>query len=80
MQEWDALTATDLVTGQRSEWRSRRQHVRIEPDTRPFAIWRIAPAAGLPRDDLPLARATRIGEAGHPGSSDHGASETHHEA
>ena len=71
MQEWDALAVTDLVTGARFEWRGRRQHVRIEPDTRPFAIWRIAPATGLPRDERAHAF---IGQAGH------GASETHHEA
>ncbi|PMS37257.1 starch synthase (maltosyl-transferring) [Trinickia symbiotica] len=50
MHDWDALAVTDLMSGARSEWRGRRQHIRLEPDTRPFAIWRIAPAAGLPRD------------------------------
>ena len=70
MHEWDALAVTDLMSGARFEWRGRRQHVRIEPDTRPFAIWRIAPAAGFPRD----LRAY----AGHDGHSATGG--THHEA
>ncbi|WP_206957181.1 alpha-1,4-glucan--maltose-1-phosphate maltosyltransferase [Trinickia acidisoli] len=77
MQEWDALAVADLVTGQRFEWRGRRQHVRIEPDARPFAIWRIAPAAGLPRDERAHTAASPIGHDGHSG---HGASEMHHEA
>jgi starch synthase (maltosyl-transferring) len=80
MQEWDPLAVTDLVTGQRSEWRGRRQHVRIEPDTRPFAIWRIAPAAGLPRDEKVLAGLSGIGHEVQAGNGGHGASETHHEA
>jgi starch synthase (maltosyl-transferring) len=50
MHEWDALAVTDLMSGARFEWRGRRQHIRIDPDGLPFAIWRIAPAAGLPRD------------------------------
>jgi starch synthase (maltosyl-transferring) len=70
MHEWDALAVTDLMSDARFEWRGRRQHLRIEPDTRPFAIWRIAPAAGFARD----ARA-------HAGHGPHGATgETHHEA
>ncbi len=85
LQEWDALAVTDLVSGQRFEWRGRRQHVRIDPDTRPFAIWRIAPAAGLPRDEQALALLNQtaqagIGHGGQAGSGGHGASETHHEA
>lgn len=77
MQEWDPLAVTDLVTGQRFEWRGRRQHVRIEPDTRPFAIWRIAPAAGLPRDErAPLS----LGRTEQREITSRGASETHHEA
>jgi starch synthase (maltosyl-transferring) len=85
LQEWDALAVTDLVSGQRFEWRGRRQHVRIEPDTRPFAIWRIAPAQGLPRDEHALALLNQTSQAqpiGHAaqGGGGHGASETHHEA
>jgi len=82
MQEWDALAATDLVTGARTEWRGRRQHVRIEPD-RPFAIWRIAPAAGMPHDERAQTLARQLGHAGHAADGSHGprdASETHHEA
>ena len=77
MHDWDPLAATDLVTGQRFEWRGRRQHIRIEPDTCPFAIWRIAPAAGLPRDERAHASLGRTGQGDLTG---HGASETHHEA
>ncbi|GLU32255.1 maltotransferase domain-containing protein [Trinickia caryophylli] len=69
MNDWDALAVTDLMNGARFEWRGRRQHVHIDPDTQPFAIWRIAPAAGLPRD-------MRAQLAPHG----HAASETHHEA
>lgn len=69
MHERDALAVTDLMSGARFEWRGQRQHVHLEPDTLPFAIWRIAPAAGLPRD----ARAQL--ELGEPV-----AAEMHHEA
>ncbi|RKP47446.1 maltotransferase domain-containing protein [Trinickia fusca] len=68
MHEWDALAVTDLMNGARFAWHGRRQHVRIEPDTRPFAIWRIAPAAGLPRDEQAhawLARTNDAEEAHH---------------
>jgi len=80
MQEWDALAVTDLVSGQRLEWKGRRQHVRIEPDTRPFAIWRVAPAAGLPHDERAHASAHRTGPQSRIGHGDHGASEHNHEA
>jgi starch synthase (maltosyl-transferring) len=69
VREWDALAVTDLMSGARFEWRGRRQHLRIEPDTRPFAIWRIAPAAGFPRD----ARA-------HSHDRHDATGEAHHEA
>ena len=69
MHDGDALAVTDLVSGARFEWRGRHQHIRLEPDTLPFAILRIAPAAGLPRD----TRAQL--EHGRPA-----AAETHHEA
>ncbi|MGF6775094.1 maltotransferase domain-containing protein [Paraburkholderia sp. GAS334] len=45
-----AIEVVDQMTGQRFEWYGRWQHVRLDPGTRPFAIWRIAPAGGLPRD------------------------------
>jgi starch synthase (maltosyl-transferring) len=82
MQEWDALAVTDLVTGARQEWRGRRQHVRIEPE-RPFAIWRIAPAAGLPFDErahTALGHPSPAGQTAQAAHAAYGASETHHEA
>jgi starch synthase (maltosyl-transferring) len=51
IHEPDTLAVTDLVTGEHFEWHGRRQHVWLDPGTRPFAILRIAPAAGLPRDE-----------------------------
>jgi starch synthase (maltosyl-transferring) len=49
VREGDALTVEDQVTGERFEWRGRRQHVRLNPHSLPFAIWRIAPTWGLPK-------------------------------
>jgi glycosidase len=49
--DWDALAVEDQMTGERFEWRGRRQHVRLDPHAQPFAIWRIAPANGLPLDE-----------------------------
>jgi starch synthase (maltosyl-transferring) len=49
--DWDALAVEDQMTGERFEWRGRRQHVRLDPHAQPFAIWRIAPAGGLPPDE-----------------------------
>ncbi|MCX4164060.1 MULTISPECIES: maltotransferase domain-containing protein [Paraburkholderia] len=43
-----ALEVTDEISGARFEWHGRWQHVRLDPGARPFAIWRIAPAGGLP--------------------------------
>ncbi|HTH74622.1 MAG TPA: maltotransferase domain-containing protein [Trinickia sp.] len=88
MQEWDALAVTELVTGTHLQWRGARQHVRLEPDAQPFAIWRVAPAAGLPHDERAYGYASQHGQAqarigGMSGTSGHGgrdASETHHEA
>ncbi|WP_206995924.1 maltotransferase domain-containing protein [Trinickia mobilis] len=59
MHDGDALAVADLMTGERFEWHGRRQHVRLDPNTRPFAIFRIAPAAGLPRDERALAPPAR---------------------
>jgi starch synthase (maltosyl-transferring) len=39
------------MTGERFEWRGRWQHVRLDPHARAFAIWRIEPAKGLPREE-----------------------------
>jgi starch synthase (maltosyl-transferring) len=79
MQEWDALAATDLVTGTRLEWRGRSQHVRIEPE-RPFAIWRIAPAVGMPFDERAHAALSHHDTSSERPHAAHSASETHHEA
>ncbi|CDY74411.1 Alpha-amylase [Caballeronia glathei] len=49
VHEWDAVAVEDQVTGERFEWRGRRQHVRLDPNSLPFAIWRIAPVWGLPK-------------------------------
>jgi starch synthase (maltosyl-transferring) len=46
VHEWDAVAVEDQVTGQRFEWRGRRQHVRLNPNSLPFAVWRIQPVAG----------------------------------
>jgi starch synthase (maltosyl-transferring) len=43
-----ALEVVDQMTGARSEWYGRWQHVQLNPSVMPFAIWRIAPAGGLP--------------------------------
>ncbi len=48
-----ALAVSDEMTGERFEWTSRWQHIRLDPGTRSFAVWRIAPAQGLPRDEPP---------------------------
>ncbi|MDR3100089.1 MAG: alpha-1,4-glucan--maltose-1-phosphate maltosyltransferase [Paraburkholderia sp.] len=44
------LAVVDEITGERFEWQGRWQHVRLDPHARPFAVWRIAPIDGLPRD------------------------------
>jgi len=49
VKEWDALAVEDQVTGQRFQWTGRRQHVRLDPNSLPFAVWRIAPTWGLPK-------------------------------
>ncbi|CAJ0686709.1 Alpha-1,4-glucan:maltose-1-phosphate maltosyltransferase [Ralstonia mannitolilytica] len=45
-----ALMAENLVTGQRTVWRGKWQHIRLEPE-QPFAIWRVRPA--LPSEEQP---------------------------
>ncbi|PLZ00999.1 DUF3416 domain-containing protein [Burkholderia sp. WAC0059] len=44
-----ALAVVDEMNGARFAWNGRWQHVRLDP-ARPFAIWRLAPASGLPRE------------------------------
>jgi starch synthase (maltosyl-transferring) len=46
-----SLAVSDELTGERFEWRGRWQHIQLDPAWRPYAIWRIAPATGLPRDE-----------------------------
>ncbi|WP_322012573.1 alpha-1,4-glucan--maltose-1-phosphate maltosyltransferase [Paraburkholderia sp. J12] len=59
------LAVTDELTGERFAWQGRWQHVRLDPHARPFAIWRIEPARGLPREEPPPETdETRV--AGHP--------------
>jgi starch synthase (maltosyl-transferring) len=48
-----ALDVVDQLSGERFAWQGRWQHVQLDPNTRPFAIWRIAPAGGLPREAIP---------------------------
>ncbi|WP_426399672.1 maltotransferase domain-containing protein [Ralstonia sp. R-29] len=45
-----ALMAENLVTNQRTVWRGKWQHIRLEPE-QPFAIWRVRPA--LPSEEQP---------------------------
>jgi len=45
-----ALMAENLVTHQRTVWRGKWQHIRLEPE-QPFAIWRVRPA--LPSEEQP---------------------------
>ncbi|MEK6295153.1 MAG: alpha-amylase family glycosyl hydrolase, partial [Paraburkholderia tropica] len=58
------LAVVDEMSGERFEWQSRWQHVRLDPHARPFAIWRIAPIDGLPRDTPPDALDEPV--EGHP--------------
>ena len=45
-----ALMAENLVNNQRTVWRGKWQHIRLEPE-QPFAIWRVRPA--LPSEEQP---------------------------
>jgi starch synthase (maltosyl-transferring) len=36
----------DLVTGSTFEWHGKVQHMHLDPQERPFAIWRLSPASG----------------------------------
>ncbi|CAB3757352.1 alpha-1,4-glucan--maltose-1-phosphate maltosyltransferase [Paraburkholderia solisilvae] len=47
------LDVVDQMNGERFQWHGRWHHVRLDPNTRPFAIWRIEPAGGLPREAIP---------------------------
>jgi starch synthase (maltosyl-transferring) len=43
-----ALAAENLMTGEHFIWRGKNQHIRLDPATTPFAIWRVRPA----REDI----------------------------
>jgi starch synthase (maltosyl-transferring) len=58
------LAVTDECTGQRFDWHGRWQRAHLDAHTRPFAIWRIEPIRGLPRDEPPEPHDTHV--AGHP--------------
>ncbi|WP_434663588.1 DUF3416 domain-containing protein [Paraburkholderia sp. A3BS-1L] len=60
------LAVVDEITGERFEWQGRWQHVRLDPHARPFAIWRIAPIDGLPRETPTLETADEPHIEGHP--------------
>jgi starch synthase (maltosyl-transferring) len=59
------LDVVDEMTGERFNWHGRWQHVRLDPHTRPFAIWRIEPLGGLPREE-PLPEHADEHIEGHP--------------
>jgi len=40
-----ALEVDDLIQGTRLVWRGKMQHMRIDPNRLPYAIWRVRPAA-----------------------------------
>ena len=41
-----AAAVEDLMTGQSFVWHGKVQHIRLDPATLPFGIWRIRPIAG----------------------------------
>ena len=40
-----SLEAEDLLTDTRVVWHGKLQHMRLDPHTQPYAIWRVRPAA-----------------------------------
>ena len=58
------LNVVDEMTGERFDWHGRWQHVRLDPHSHPFVIWRIEPLNGLPREE-PIEQADEH-IAGHP--------------
>jgi starch synthase (maltosyl-transferring) len=40
-----AVDVEELMSGSRFRWHGRQQHVRLDPQELPFAIWRVRPAA-----------------------------------
>jgi starch synthase (maltosyl-transferring) len=55
LHDHTTLDVVDQMSGERFQWNGRWQHVQLDPNTRPFAIWRIEPAGGLPRETIPEA-------------------------
>jgi len=41
-----SVEVDDLLRGQSFVWHGKRQHVRLDPDILPFAIWRLNPPEG----------------------------------
>jgi starch synthase (maltosyl-transferring) len=41
-----SVAVTDLMAGHRFIWNGKIQHIRLDPATMPFAIWRIRPVGG----------------------------------
>ena len=46
-----AVSVTDLMDNHSFTWYGKMQHIRLDPATLPFAIWRIRPLTGTPRDE-----------------------------
>ena len=49
--EWNlpdngTLEVEDLLNGSRFTWTGKEQHLRLDPQVMPYALWRIAPAGG----------------------------------
>jgi starch synthase (maltosyl-transferring) len=43
-----SIGVEDLVTGDRFTWRGKVQHVDLDPQVRPYAIWRLIAEQGVP--------------------------------
>jgi starch synthase (maltosyl-transferring) len=46
LSDMAAAAVEDLMTGHSFVWYGKVQHIRFDPATLPFAIWRIQPVAG----------------------------------
>jgi starch synthase (maltosyl-transferring) len=46
MPDSASVAVTDLMAGHRFIWNGKIQHIRLDPATMPFAIWRIRPVDG----------------------------------
>jgi starch synthase (maltosyl-transferring) len=47
MPDSASVAVTDLMAGHRFIWNGKIQHIRLDPATMPFAIWRIRSAGGV---------------------------------